>query len=165
MVSLCIHGDVSSNLIFFFVLFVYFTYLFLKIIRYGKFMEYAYFDDAIRLVKFDYDTTANNVVIEVPHFWNYAGIRTSLSLSLPFSTCPPPPFYLYPRRERSRLQIHYLFVLPAFDPDFQVLLDNGKVTKSCDGKIIDKNGGVCILPLSAPSPVSPLCITLHHKYI
>ena len=163
MVSPCIHGDISSNLIiFFFVLFVYFIYLFLIIVRYGKFMEYAYFDDAIRLVKFDYDTTANNVVIEVPHFWNYAGKRTSslspspLVLHLPFTFIP---------EERSRLQIHYLFVLPAFDPDFQVLLDNGKVTKSCDGKIIDKNGGVCILPLSAPSPVSPLCVTLHHKYI
>lgn len=41
--------------------------------RYGKFTEYAYFDDLIKSVQFYYNGTSGDVVIVAPHFWDYAG--------------------------------------------------------------------------------------------
>jgi hypothetical protein len=38
-------------------------------------MEYSYIDDAIRTVRFDYNGSSNDVIIEVPHFWDYAGMQ------------------------------------------------------------------------------------------
>jgi len=39
---------------------------------YGKFSEYAYLDSLIKVIQFYYNASAGDVVIEIPHFWDYA---------------------------------------------------------------------------------------------
>lgn len=41
--------------------------------RYGRFLEIALLDSAIKSVSYSYDSANSNVVIESPHFWNTLG--------------------------------------------------------------------------------------------
>eukprot|EP00026_Physarum_polycephalum_P005392 Phypoly_transcript_05426.p1 GENE.Phypoly_transcript_05426~~Phypoly_transcript_05426.p1 ORF type:complete len:356 (+),score=25.74 Phypoly_transcript_05426:398-1465(+) len=62
--------------------FIYFEYN--GVLLYGTFLENAYLDDIynIRLVRFYYNTTANTIDIEIPHFWDYVDIDPNFQVLL-----------------------------------------------------------------------------------
>lgn len=46
--------------------------IYLIVGRYGQFAEYAIIDEKVQVVQFTYNQTENEVVVEIPHFWEIA---------------------------------------------------------------------------------------------